>query len=83
MDLSLGRFHRQRIVLPRDLSQRAQLHLKTPVRVTKKDKSGNTVAKYVTGENDADHMAHARTYSEIALPLALKVGAAHDTRSPL
>jgi len=83
MDLALGRFHRGSIVLPRDLSTRAQEHLKTPVRVTKKDRSGNTVAKYVTGENDADHLAHSRVYSEIALPLALKVGSAHDTQSPL
>jgi hypothetical protein len=83
MDLALGRFHRQSIVLPRDLSQRAQQHLKTPVRVTKKDLSGNTVAKYVTGENDADHLAHARTYSEIALPLALKIGSAHNSQSPI
>jgi len=83
LDLSLGRFHRQSISLPRDISQRAKEHLKTPVRVTQRDRSGNTVAKYVTGENDADHLAHSRTYSEIALPLALKVGSAHNTESPI
>ena len=83
MDLALGRFHRQAIVLPRDLSIRAQEHLKKPVRVTKRDKAGNIVAKYVTGENDQDHHAHSRTYSEIALPLALKLGQSHDIQGPL
>lgn len=83
MDLALGRFHRRTIVLPRNISERAKLHLKNPVRVTKRDKRGNIVAQYVTGENDPDHHAHSRTYSEIALPLAAKLGRAHDTRSPL
>ncbi len=78
MDVALGRFHRGTILLPRDLPQRAKDHLQKPVRVTKKDKRGNIVAQYVTGENDPDHHAHSRTYSEIALPLAARRGQAHD-----
>lgn len=83
MDLSLGRFHRKTIILPRDINERTKTHLKNPVRVTKRDKRGNIVAQYVTGENDPDHHAHARTYSEIALPIAAKLGQSHDTQGPL
>lgn len=83
MDLALGRFHRRAIVLPRDLYLRAQQHLQMPVRVTKRDRAGNIVAKYVIGENDHDHHAHSRTYSEIALPLALKLGQSYNIQGPL
>jgi hypothetical protein len=78
MDLALGRFHRKKIVLPRDLSKEYKDHVKTPVRVTSRDRAGNIVAKYVTGENDADHLAHARTYSEIALPLGISRANSHN-----
>lgn len=83
MDLALGRFHRRAIILPRNINERTKQHLKNPVRVTKRDKRGNIMAQYVTGENDPDHHAHARTYSEIALPLAAKRGQAYDMEGPL
>jgi hypothetical protein len=78
MDLALGRFHRQKIIVPKNLSLEAKTHLKAPVRHTKRNKLGNIVAQYKTGDNDHDHLAHARTYSEIALPLCVAHGAAHD-----
>lgn len=78
MDLALGRFHRNRMMLPMNLSLEAKNHLKAPVRVTSKNKGGEIVAKYVTGDNVHDHLAHSRTYSEIALPLAAKLGQSHN-----
>lgn len=69
MDLSLSRFRTQRIDLPMDISTEYKDHIKAPVRVYKKDRTGNPVGSYVTG-NEEDHFAHSRTYSEIALRLA-------------
>lgn len=68
MDLALSRFRRRKISLPIDVSMEYKVHLKAPVRIYKKDETGNPVGRYVTG-NDQDHFAHARTYSEIALYL--------------
>jgi hypothetical protein len=79
MDLALGRFHRKKIILPKDTSQEYKEHIKTPVRVTKKDKAGNIVAKYV----DPDHLAHARVYSEIALALGANLAKSHNMDSVL
>jgi hypothetical protein len=70
MDLALGRVRSQRITFPKDTSFSYKEHLKAPVRSYSKDDTGNPVAKYVTGENAADHSAHARVYAEVALPLA-------------
>lgn len=78
MDMGLGRFRSGKIILPRDLSNMYKIHVKTPVRVTKKDADGNPVARYIKNENDQDHAAHSRTYSEIALNLAVGLGSAHD-----
>ena len=69
LDLSLGRVKRKALHLPIDLSLEYKDHIKAPVRVYRKDKNGNQVGSYVTG-NEADHFAHARNYAEIALPLA-------------
>jgi hypothetical protein len=69
MDVSLSRFHRKKILLPIDLSLEYKSHVKAPVRIYRKDKEGNAIGAYVTG-NEEDHFAHARTYSELALLLA-------------
>lgn len=69
MDISLGRFKVDRIVLPRDISVEYRDHIKAPVRSYRKDKeTGNYVAEYAA--MGPDHFAAARTYSEIALPFA-------------
>lgn len=68
LDLSLSRFKNQKIILPQDVSLEYKTHIKAIVRVYDKDKDGNPVGKYVTGNED-DHFAHARNYSEMALPL--------------
>ncbi len=68
IDATLGRYHSQRISLPRDTSREYKEHLKNLVRTYIKDDSGNPVAKYI--DTGPDHFAHAQTYAEIALPLA-------------
>lgn len=69
LDMSLGRFRTKRLVCPK-LPDEAVGHLKNLVRVYTKDKHGNAVGRYVTPKGE-DHFAHARNYSEIALPLAV------------
>ena len=69
LDLSLGRFKTNRIHLPCDVTLEYQNHITALIRTYVKDKdTGNQVATYV--KNRPDHFAHARNYSEIALPLA-------------
>lgn len=80
LDLALSRFRARSIVLPKDIPREYRSHIKSPVRIYEKDSDGNPVAKYTKGSNDADHFAHARTYSEIALPLATSLGVSHDMR---
>jgi len=77
LDLSLGRFRAGSISLPVDLPVEYKVQVKSPVRVYEKDKSGNSVGRYVKGSDD-DHHAHARNYCEIALPFALSLGESKD-----
>lgn len=77
LDLSLGRFRTPgMITLPCDINQEVRAHLKAPVRVYEKDKNGNPVGRYVN--SDDDHYAHARNYSEIALPFAMSLANPQD-----
>lgn len=82
LDLSLGRFRNHSISLPKNLPEMYKKHVKAPIRRPEKDKYGNPTARYFTGERVADHFAHARNYAEIALPLALGVGAVEEIDSP-
>jgi len=68
IDATLGRFKTKRIDLPRDVSREYQEHIKSLVRTYEKDDTGNPKARYI--ETGPDHLAHAQTYAEIALPLA-------------
>jgi hypothetical protein len=68
LDATLGRFKTKRIVLPRDISHEYREHIKSLVRTYEKDETGNPKARYI--ETGPDHLAHAQTYAEIALPLA-------------
>ncbi len=79
MDAALSRFRSRMITLPKDTPREYRTHIKSPVRIYKKDADGNPIARYVKGK-DADHFAHSRTYSEIALPLAASLGSAHDIK---
>ena len=78
MDLAFARFKTRKIILPLDLSLEYKRHIKTPVRIYEKDQDGNPVGKYVIGENEDDHLAHARVYSEVALPIAVSLGGNQD-----
>lgn len=71
LDTSLGRFRNRSIVLPRNIPKDYLEHIKVPMRAPSRDKEGQTVYKYESPNNKADHYAHARNYSEIALPFAV------------
>lgn len=66
LDMSLGRVMRKNIGLPRDISFSYKEQLKAQVRISKTDKDGNPVSRWVNGEK-ADHYGHARNYAELAL----------------
>lgn len=66
LDLSIGRYKNKSITLPMDTPEEYKEHVKNMARVYHKDKHGNPAASYVNGEK-ADHYAHARNYSELAL----------------
>lgn len=68
LDLALGRFHSGGIQIPKDIPTEYKKHLKALTRVYERDADGNPVGKYL--KTDEDHYAHARCYSEVALPLA-------------
>ena len=70
LDLSLGRFRTHKILLPADLTKEYRDHIKAPVRQPGRDKHGNPNARYITADRVADHLAHCRNYSEIALMIA-------------
>ena len=76
LDLSLGRFRVGKISLPRDIPKEYKRHIMSLVRIYEKDSDGNPVGKYV--KSTEDHFAHARNYSEIALPLAASLGKAYN-----
>lgn len=78
LDLALGRMQNGNIDLPSNLSLEYEKHMQTQVRTIRKDKLGNPVGIWVKNENDADHLAHARCYSEIALKLAASVARNED-----
>lgn len=82
LDLSLGRFKSNGILLPSDITEEYQSHIKAQVRKPEKDKHGNPTARYVTGERVADHLAHARNYSEIALQFAVSGTKNQNITSP-
>ena len=70
LDIALGRFRtpEPRIALPRDINLEYRSHMKNSTRTYTKDENGNPIATYI--KTGADHFAHARCYSEIALPFA-------------
>jgi hypothetical protein len=75
LDLSLGRFKSKRIKLPADVSEEYKRHIKEPKRLFKLNSDGHQIGYYQN--TNADHFAHARNYSEIALRLAASVGQSH------
>lgn len=77
LDLTLGRYHQRHMRLPVDLDLEYKLHLKSLVRIYRKDKDGNPVSTYVTANNE-DHYAHSGNYAEIAMFVARSGGSYSD-----
>lgn len=74
LDLSLGRFRREgQMLLPQDTPQDYKDMIMALTKTYKKDQWGKLVARYIKNERDADHYAHARNYSEMALRVGLAV----------
>jgi len=80
LDLSLGRYHQRHVRLPIDLDLEYKLHLKSLIRIYRKDRDGNPVASYVTAQDD-DHYAHSGNYAEIAMYLQCAGGSHTDISS--
>lgn len=84
LDLSQSRFKTGSILVPKDIPREYKKHIMSLVRIYEKDVDGNPVSKYVKeNTNSEDHFAHARNYSEIALPLAASLGYAQNISSRL
>ncbi len=74
IDAAIGRYIRGcgAITIPRGLPQEFIDQITNVVKIYAKDSNGNPVSKYVVAEEKKnDHYAHASTYAEIALPLAV------------
>lgn len=74
LDMTLSRFKSGTVSLPKDISTEYKNHIKSLVRIYKKDTMGNPVGRYDKAESDDDHYAHASNYAEIALPLGVQIG---------
>ncbi len=79
LDVALNRFHNHTITLPRDVSNEYRSHLKNQIRRYRKDNHGNPIGEYL--KIGDDHLAHARCYAEIALPLAASLSTNEDIKS--
>lgn len=64
LDMSLGRLHKQRCILPLNISGVFRDHLQNLVRTYEMDELGRPKATYVS--LGADHQAHALTLTEVA-----------------
>lgn len=64
LDMSLGRFHKGRTVLPQNIPSVFRDHLKNLVRTYELDDMGKPKAVYVS--LGADHLAHALNLTEVA-----------------
>ena len=74
MDTALVRFKNKSIVIPVNTPMEYKDQVKEPTRIYERDSDGNPTGRYVNAK--ADHFAHARVYSEIAL--AITTGAAKN-----
>ena len=83
IDLALSRFRSQMIALPKDIPKEYRDHIKSLVRIYDKDQDGNPIAKYVKAGSDEDHFAHARVYSEIALPLSASLAVSSNIKGQI
>jgi hypothetical protein len=68
LDMSLGRLHKGRVILPQNISGVFREHVQNLVRTYEQDEFGRPKAVYVS--LGADHQAHALTLSEVAHMMA-------------
>jgi hypothetical protein len=80
LDIALGRYRRGKpwLIIPSDIDTEYRANLKALVRDYRNDQWGNPIGRYIKASRDQDHYAHARTYAEIALPLAANIGTSTD-----
>jgi len=78
LDVALNRFHIDTIALPNDTSLEYREQVQNLIKRYRKDASGNPIGEYIS--IGADHFAHARCYSEIALPLAASLTTNQNVR---
>jgi len=82
LDVALGRFKKHQISLPKDAPLEYADHITALVRHPEMDSRGQIIYRYVKGDKDADHYAHCRVYSEIALAqCATMMGASNISES--
>lgn len=79
LDVTLARFQRRAIELPSNTEPEFSKHLQAIIKEDYEDQDGNAMSKYVSV--DDDHYAHAKTYSEIAVPLLLTIASGHSNIS--
>ena len=72
-DVALGRFKKETIALPKDVSVTYKDQLKAPTRVYERDADGNPIGRYPK-TSKPDHFANSRVYSEIAMNLITSKG---------
>ena len=78
LDVALNRFHIGTIDLPTDTPTEAIDQLQNLIKRYDKDTRGNPTSMYIN--IGADHSAHARCYSEIALPLGASIHTNQNVR---
>lgn len=82
LDAVMARFKNKTIELPVDTPQEFRSHIKAMTRVIELDRHGNSVARYGTEQDAADHYTHALTYAEIALTMAMGARTTVSIASP-
>lgn len=78
LDVALNRFHIDTIDLPNNTSLEYIEQIQNIVKRYRKDANDNPIGEYIN--IGADHFAHARCYSEIALPLAASLHTNQNVR---
>lgn len=78
LDVALGRFKNKTISIPLDVGVEYEDHMQALARIYTKDAQGNIVGRYDKPDHIEDHFAHARAYSEMALPFAVNFNSNKD-----
>lgn len=66
LDMAIGRFHKNRVIIPQDTGYVFKDHLCALTKTYEFDQNNRPVSVYVTENNRADHLAHAFVFCEVA-----------------